>query len=162
MSKICIYIDVEPYLSQWFVHEQGGEVPVQLVRGSIESKLLELFLKQRPKDMLPERGDGKLAIAIPTFRHRPPEVYNYLTPSAKKALLKTLRNRFDLQLFADIHNFGSIGKLQEDIIYAWMEAHDIEATETNWNSIAKRYQRMRNIYLTIQRRNDKKMKKKSD
>ena len=27
-----------------------------------------------------------------------------------------------------------------------MEKHGIEMTETNWNAIAKRYQRQRNVY----------------
>ena len=77
MSQICLYISLEDYLAQWFVHEHGGEIPVQLIRGSVESKILEVYLTHRPEDELPDiAGDGKLAIAIPSFRNRPPEVFN--------------------------------------------------------------------------------------
>lgn len=44
MSNICIYLPLEDYLAQWFIHEQGGEVPVHLLRGSVESKLLQTYL----------------------------------------------------------------------------------------------------------------------
>ena len=108
MSQICLYIPLEDYLAQWFVHEQGGEVPVQLTRGSVESKILEVYLAHRP-------------------------------------------SRFDVQLWIDLHHFGKISKRQDELIYAWMEKHGIELTETNWNAIAKRYQRQRNVYLSRQR-----------
>ena len=42
MSQYTIYLDLEPYLAQWFIHEQGGEHPVTLTRGSAESDILEL------------------------------------------------------------------------------------------------------------------------
>ena len=38
------------------------------------------------------------------------------------------------------------------LIYAFMEKHNIEQTEKNWNAIAKRYQRKRDIYKRIERR----------
>ena len=73
MCQICLYIPLEDYLAQWFIHEHGGEVPVRLIRGSVESKILEVFLTHWPEDRLPDiAGDGKLAIVIPSFRNRPP------------------------------------------------------------------------------------------
>lgn len=161
MSNICIYIEVEPYLSQWFIHEQGGEMPVRLIRGSLESKLLELYLQKQPQDAVPDIGAGKLAIAIPTFRNRPPEVFNFLPERATRALLGIIRNRFDVQLYTDLHCFGNIGKRQDELIYAWMEKHCIDPTETNWNAIAKRYQRMRNVYLGRDRAKNQYSRKKS-
>ncbi len=146
MSKICIYIEMETYLAQWFIHEQGGETPVHLLRGSLESKILELYLQHRPDGVLPESAEGKLAIAIPSFRHKMPEVFNYLPKHATLALRGIIRNRFDVQLYTDLHNFGNITKRQDELIYAWMEKHGIELTETNWNAIAKRYQRQRKLY----------------
>ncbi len=146
MSKICIYIEMETYLAQWFIHEQGGENPVHLLRGSLESKILELYLQRRPDGVLPESAEGKLAIAIPTFRHKTPEVFNYLPEHATLALRNIIRNRFDVQLYSDLHNFGNITKRQDELIFAWMEKHEIELTEKNWNAIAKRYQRQRKLY----------------
>ena len=162
MSQICLYISLEDYLAQWFVHEHGGEIPVQLIRGSVESKILEVYLTHRPEDELPDiAGDGKLAIAIPSFRNRPPEVFNYLPQRALASLLTMIRNRFDIELWNDLHNFGRIGKRQDELIYAWMEKDGIEMTETNWNAIAKRYQRQRNIYMTRDRAKKQYSRKKS-
>ncbi len=151
MSQRCLYIPLEDYLAQWFIHEHGGEVPVHLTRGSVESKILEVYLTHRPEDQLPGiGGDGKLAIAIPSFCNRPPEVFNYLPQRALSSLLTIIRNRFDIQLWTDLHHFGKISKRQDELIYAWMEKHGIEMTETNWNAIAKRYQRQRTIYIKRQ------------
>lgn len=152
MSDICIYIPLEDYIAQWFVHEQGGTVPVRLTRGSVESKLLEVYLTHRPDDLLPDvQGEGKLAIAIPSFRNRPPESLNYLPQHALKSLLNIIRDRFDVQLWKDLHSFGKITNRQDELIYAWMEKHGIDLNETNWNTIAKRYQRQRKIYLMRKR-----------
>ena len=151
MSNLCIYLPLEDFLAQWFVNENGGEVPVHLVRGSVESKILEVYLTHRPQDLLPDTdGNGKLAIAIPSFRNRPPEVFNFLPKYAMASLINIIRNRFDIQLWNDLHHFGKITKRQDELIYAWMEKHGIEITETNWNAIAKRYQRQRNVYAKRQ------------
>jgi hypothetical protein len=131
---MCIYIELEDYLAQWFIHEQGGNLPVQLTRGSVESKILEVYLTALPEGELPQcSGEGKVAIAIPSFRNRPP--------------LNIIRNRFDIQLWKDLHQFGHISKRQDELIYAWMEKHGITINETNWNAIAKRYQRQRTVYI---------------
>lgn len=151
MSQICLYIPLEDYLAQWFIHENGGETPVHLLRGSVESKILEVYLTHRPAGVFPEMpGEGKLAVAIPSFRNRPPEVFNFLPKYAMAYLLNIIRNRFDIQLWNELHHFGKITKRQDELIYAWMEKHGIEITETNWNAIAKRYQRQRNVYLKRQ------------
>ena len=147
MSQICIYIAMEPYIAQWFVHDRGGKTPVELERGSVESKILEVFLAKRPPNVMPDfSADGKVAIYIPSFKYRPAETYNYLPKRAHAALLLSIRNRFDIELWNDLHTFGKIGKRQDELIYAWMEKHGIELTETNWNAIAKRYQRQRDLY----------------
>lgn len=162
MSQITLYIPLEDYLAQWFIHEQGGNVPVQLTRGSVESKILEVYLTHRPADALPDfGGEGKLAIAIPSFRNRPPEVFNHLPQRALTSLLNIIRNRFDIQLWSDLHHFGKISRRQDELIYAWMEKHGIKINETNWNSIAKRYQRQRNIYLNRERAKKQYSRKKS-
>lgn len=119
-----------------------------LTRGSVESKILEVYLAHRPEGMLPQRREeGMLPIFIPSFRNRPPEVFNYLPQRAMSALLAVIRNRFDIDLWNELHHFGKITSRQDELIYAWMEKHGIELTEKNWNAIAKRYQRQRNIYL---------------
>lgn len=160
MQSILLYIDIEPYLAQWYVNEQGGEIPVKPARGSIEAAILETFLQQPPvtiKVMPPQQG--QLAIALPDSKLKPPQTFHYLPPRACSLLLSTLRNRFDLALWTTLHKFSSVFHRQDDLIYAFMEKNGIEPTETNWNAIAKRYQRKRNYYLAYERR--KKMLKKS-
>jgi hypothetical protein len=143
----CIYIELEDYLAQWFINDHGGTVPVQLSRGSVESKILEVYLSSLPEGEKPQIShDGATPIAIPNFRNRPPETFNYLPKRARAALLNIIRNRFDIQLYKDLHQFGHIGKRQDELIYAWMEKHGIAISETNWNAIAKRYQRQRTVY----------------
>ena len=152
MSQICIYIELDNYLAQWFINEQGGQSPVSLIRGSVESKILEVYLNKQPDDCKPETSsEYTVGIYIPTFRHRPAEIYNYLPKHAKAALVSSIRNRFDIALWNDLHHFGRIGRRQDELIYAWMEKHGIEINESNWNAIAKRYQRQRDIYLSRQR-----------
>ena len=41
MSEYCVYLKMPSYLRQWFIHRHGGSNPVNLIRGSIESKLLQ-------------------------------------------------------------------------------------------------------------------------
>ena len=54
MSNFCVYVELEPYLAQWFIHEQGGASPVNLIKGSVESKILYTFLTKPPKDYYTE------------------------------------------------------------------------------------------------------------
>lgn len=160
MSDICIHIELDPYLRQWFIHDFGGE-PVVLGRASIESKILETFLIETPHNASPELpGENTVAIRIPTFRYKDAATHNYLPVAAREALKETIRNRFDVELFNDLHTFGRIGKRLDNVVYAWMEAHGIENNETNWNAVTKRYQRERRYYLDRSRKKNRKKSRK--
>ena len=159
MSDICLYIPLEDYLADWFVNEQGGNRPVRLMRGSIESGLLETFLQTPPEDYVPEvEEEGKLAIIIPSFRHKPPERFFYLPPMAVDAVVTCIRRRFDVCMWQTLHRFSSVFQRQDKLIYAFMEKHGIDPTEKNWNAIAKRYQRKREIYRRMERRKNNSQK----
>ena len=148
MSNICVYLqNVEPYLKQWFIHEHGGEYPVSLVRGSVESNILMLFLENKKADHIEAIDEKTLAIYIPSYKRCDPRNRNFLPERAKVALHKCIKNRFDVQMWQDLHQFNNLGLQIDDIIYAWMEQHGIELSEMNWNAIAKRYQRKRRAYL---------------
>lgn len=84
-----------------------------------------------------------VAIELPYFRNKDPRVYNWLSPRARTAIAECLRVQFDVQLWQDLHTVGNIGREQKTLIYAWMEKYGIECTDTNWNTIAKKYQRKR-------------------
>lgn len=153
MSGFCLYFEMEDYLAQWFIHEQGGFLPVRLFKGSAESIFLELNLRKSPADEPPESpANGNVAVAIPTFRNLPPTVYNYLGQRAKAAFISILRDRFDLQLWGAIHKFGKLKRdTKKALIEAFMENKGIEITDKNWNAVDKRYNRMREEYEKCRR-----------
>ena len=152
MSNYTIHLDLEPYLAQWFIHEQGGEHPITLTRGSIESDILELFLTKQPMFVPPFAGKEATSVYIPTFKHKDVRTYNYLPPRASLALKKAIRTRFVIALWNDLYKFENIGKRNDELIYAWMEAHGIELNETNWCAISKIYYRKRKVYLAQKNR----------
>lgn len=152
MSDYSINLELPTYLSQWLLHENGGEQPIAMPKLSLENKILELCLMKLPHNARPDvRTETSVAIAIPTFRRKPPATYNYLPANARDELKKAIRSRFIVQLFQDLHKFGYIGKRKDNLFYAWMEAHGIEPTETNWCAIAKIYQRLHRNYLERER-----------
>lgn len=156
MADFYIYIPLESYLSQWFVNRHGGVNPVKLRRGCAESDILEVFLTQPPSGYVPAPcPEGSVPVIIPAYKYKPAHVYNYLPPAAVDAFVHEVRKQFDVELWSDLFRFGNIGRRRDNLIYAWMEAHGIEATDRNWNAIAKRYQRKRKWTLA----NTKKAKK---
>lgn len=149
---MLLYLPLDDYLAQWFAHEQGGNIPVRLLRGSVESNYLELFLTTPPEDYVPESPEGCLPILLPNFRSKDTRDNYYLPPKAKEGLITCIRTRFDLAMWNTLHRFHSVFQRQDALIYAFMEKNGIELSEKNWNAIAKRYQRKRDIYLRVMRR----------
>lgn len=166
MNAFFIYLALPPYLAQWYanectkIHNRDNascphEVyrfpnPVIPVRGSAESGVIESWLDKQPKDALPALApdDATIAIQIPSFSGMPVEYYNYFSPSAKEVLVDTIRNRFQVALFSDIHKARAKNPAAriDLLINAWMEKNCIEYNDTNWNAIAKIYQRKRDVY----------------
>lgn len=147
MSQYLLYLNLEPYLAQWFVHEMGGS-PVRLPKGCAEADIIEMFLIPTPSDALPDLpGNDKVPIYIPTFKYKDVRYYNYLSPRARLALVRCISNSFKVQLWQDIHTLHNTDYRITDIIYAWMEMHGIECNEKNWETIRQMYFRKRKIYL---------------
>lgn len=132
------------------------------MRNSAESGVIFDWLDKQPKDALPDVApdDATIAIRIPSFPGMPVEFYNYLSPSAKEVLIDTIRNRFQVALFNDIHKARAKNPAAriDLLINAWMEKNCIEFNDTNWNAIAKIYQRKRDVYRHTLK-SQKKMKK---
>lgn len=148
-----IYLELEDYLAQWLIHDMGGNNPVRLIRGSMEWCLLEQFLKTPPDDYVPQTSaPGLLCIELPNFRSKDTRYNYYLPPRAADALKACIRTRFDIVMWSALHKFANLFQRQDNLIYAFMESNGIELTEKNWNAIAKRYQRKRDIYKRIERR----------
>jgi hypothetical protein len=155
MSDIVIYIRLDPYLAQWLRHEHFGS-PIEFPKNSTEYDIIELGLMPKPylaSVMGP--GENHVAIALPFFKNKDVRYNNYLPKNAQRALAQCIRTRFVVALWKDLYKFGYIGKRKQDLIWAWMEAHGIEASETNWNTIAKIYLRKRNVYREQKRKEEK-------
>lgn len=163
MSEFTLSFQCEDYLRQWCINDAGGSSPVRLRKNSPESNLLRFCLRPKSKaEPEPEIIGTPLIVYIPTFRHMNPEVYNNISSAGKKAFMKILKKRFDLQLWDDLNPIYSFGINKEDLIYAWMEAHGIEPTEKNFNSVAKRLQRIRERIQTNARVRKYRMERKKN
>ena len=152
-SNFMAYLKLEPYLAQWVAHEHG--FPIRFPRGSIENDIIELGLKIRGDDEpvdLP--GEGMYPVVIPFYKYKDVMTYNHLSESSKDQLIHCLKVRFAIALWNDLFKFGHIGKQRQDLIYAWMDAHDIDDTETNWNTISKIYTRKREAYRKQKQRSN--------
>ena len=149
MSEYCVYLKMPSYLRQWFIHRHGGGNPVQLIRGSIESKLLQRATIKMPQGVMPPRQqEGEVAINIPYNKKHDPRFYNYITETGKNALISRIKEDFDIDVWEYLHDFGKVGAQQKDLIYLFMEQRGIKEDGTCWDAIAKIYQRLRKNYLT--------------
>jgi hypothetical protein len=148
MSEFCIYLKMPSYLRQWFIHRHGGNDPVTLRRGSIESKMLQRATVPQPPGTFPaKKQEGEVAIQIPYSKSHDPRYYNHITETGKRALLNCIKDDFDIDVWEYLHDFGKIGRQQKDLIYLFMEQRGILEDGTCWDAIAKIYQRLRNLYL---------------
>ena len=159
MSDYHIYLKMPSYLRQWFVHRHSGSEPVRLHNGSVESKLIKLALVKAPEFIFPHKQqEDEVAICIPYSKQRDPRTYNHISDTAKRALLENIKNAFAVDCWTFLHDFGSIGKQQKDLIYLFMEQRGIKEDGSCWDAIAKVYQRLRKNYLTNEckrKRNEK-------
>lgn len=161
-SKIvyCIYLELEPYLKEWVINDCGGTLPLRFPKLSIENIFLKSYLTKLPHNMLPDFPTStSVAIALPYFKIKNPEYYNYLPKAAKHELKQCIRERFKMDLWMTLHKFGWIGKRRDKLIEAFMESRDIEVNDTNTNTILKIYQRQYKSYLENKRYSENKKKK---
>ena len=162
MSEKVLHIELPPYLAQWYIHANGGEQPVTLPRLSTENRLLEMCLIRRPRNLAEEElPESYVTIAIPEFKYKPSEDFNYLPKPAVEELASCIRNRFIIDFWGDMHRASNIGRRKDLLIEAWMLAHGIEYNDTNWNALAKIYQRQQTNYRVRRFRAKQKSKKKS-
>jgi hypothetical protein len=166
MKDFLIYLCLPPYLAQWYandcnqVHNRDKATcsreiyrfptPVVPVRGSQESGVIQTHLQKQPVEgPQPAPDNATIAIVIPSFPYKPVEYYNYVPRVGLEHLEDTIRNRFQVELYDDIHEARRITpKARIDLlISAWMEDHCIEDDDTNFRTLLKIYQRRREAYL---------------
>ena len=149
------------YLRQWFVHRHGGGNPVSLIRGSIESKLLQKATMPLPYGVLPPRQqEDEVAVYIPDSKSHDPRTYNYITETGKRVLVSRIKDDFDIDVWEYLHDFGKVGSQQKDLIFLFMEQRGIHEDGTCWDSIAKIYQRLRKNYLTNNSKKSSRLQKR--
>ena len=146
MEEIIIYLKLDPYLAQWLSNEHGG-TPIVFPKNSAENDVLELGLIRKPLlAIAPGPGENRVPIVVPYFKNKDVRKCNFLPASGRRSLARCIRSRFVITLWNDLYKFGNIGKRKQDLIWTWMEAHGIEANETNFNTIVKIYKRKRDVY----------------
>lgn len=159
-ERVYIYLELEPYLRQWLINDNGGESPVVFRKYSIENRILKIYLIPLPPNAVPNLpSETSVAIVIPEYPGGDPKRVNYLPVAAMKELHDCIRERFLIELWTDLHQFGHIGKRRDKLIEAWMEAHGIVVNDTNFNTLAKIYQRQHKAYTARVRRAKKSSKK---
>lgn len=161
--KYTFFLNLEPYLAQFLIHENGGETPIKLKRGTAEADILALHLRRRPKDpdYIPqlEPEPGQVEIQIPCYKHIDIREHNYVSDRAAMCIHACIRHRFCVELWRDLYTIGNITKRTDMLIDEWMAKHGIEQNEKNWNTIAKILQRKRAIYCAGKRLTDRKTSK---
>lgn len=161
MSEFTVDIKMHKYLAQWLTHEMGGE-PIELPRGSSESKILQVYITRPPTvEPIEDNKNNLVAVKvyIPDNKIKDPMYYNYLPRAAQKLFVKCVHDRFTIKLFKDLRSIGKIGIERKKLIVAWMRSNGIEYTGSNWDLIEKNYIRADNAYRQSIFRDKKKSKK---
>ena len=159
-TEVLLYVKFEPYLAQWLINDNGGTTPIVFRKYSIENRILRSFLTPLPPNAAPNlRTENSVPVVIPEYPGGDPANVNYLPVAAMKMLHDAIRERFLIELWTSLHQFGHIGKRRQDLVIAWMDVHGIEVNDTNFNTILKIYQRQHKSYMTKIRRSKKSSKK---
>lgn len=151
--KMEIYLNLPSYLRAWFLcanldispesitDSTVGEFP----KGSIERNILQFSLRTPRGDERPvlRCPDGWTAVRVPVFKGVNQECRNYLPEKGRVALESTIRARFDNDLWTLIKNVEPRKYPIKDLLWAWMDSRGIEITDTNYQAVMKRAQRLR-------------------
>ena len=126
MNDYLIYLCLPPYLAQWYAHECN-----QVHNRDKATCPREIY--RFPTPVVPVRGSQESGV-VPRI--------------GLEHLADTIRNRFQVELFDDIHEARRITpKTRIDLlVMAWMEDHCIEDDDTNFRTLLKIYQRRRDAY----------------
>ncbi|MDE6272890.1 MAG: hypothetical protein K2M31_07780 [Muribaculaceae bacterium] len=162
-KELILFLD--PYLAQWWKHSLGGDEPVNLPKVAVERKYIVANAVvtdyNQDIDNKIEEGMESVRIALPRSLVQPPGKIVFLKKKARNNLAEMIRNSFDIDLWNDVHDYRNVGVEQKKIIEAWMELHDVEITDKNFNAVIKRYQRLRKAYLSNMRVKKFRQKRKS-
>lgn len=152
MSKFTFNLVLPSWLAQWFISHNGGDYPVKLHKGSVESIIVQRFsLRKKDTDTVDVASSGSVAIEIPESKAKPASSYCFIPEYAKKLVAKSISENFNLCLATDIVKPCFPVELKKDLIEAWMIKNNIEFTDTNYLGIEKRFDRLRSNMLSAKR-----------
>lgn len=143
MSQFVIYIKLEKYLSEWLTHSLG--CPVRFPNGSNENAVIRAFIQKTPDNEKPEIAhDDATPIYIPYSKAKPPESYNYMTDSGKKAVREAIMDLFTRNLWNELRPIDNINIGVNTRIAAWCEMHGIGLDRVE--TVRQKYYRIREAY----------------
>ncbi|MCM1490721.1 MAG: hypothetical protein NC095_07840 [Muribaculum sp.] len=160
--KNVIHISLPKFMAAWLVNDAGG-CPVSFTKNSVEFLIMEQFSVSDPAlsvEIIGDDAEQMVPVIMPKFKYKD-DSYHFLTEKGRKALESCIKDRFNIALWKALHKFGHIGKNRAYLILAWMEANGIPDDGSNWDAIEKRYQRLRNAYLSKSRQKKTRDNKKN-
>lgn len=143
MSDFVFYIKLEKYLSQWLTHSLGH--PVRFPAQSNENSVIRRFLQKLPDGKQPElMFNGATAIVIPDSKAKDPEVFNYLGPRAKEAVIEAIEDLFRRNMWTELGDLSDASVGLNKMLAAWCELHGID--DDYVETVRQKYYRIRNAY----------------
>ena len=144
MSKFLVYLKVKPFVRQWLTFHFGN--PVSFPAQSAENACLRRFLSRLPSGKNPDmQAEDEVAVCLPDSKQKPLITYNYLSPSAKAAVVECIEDTFRLQMWKELNGVENCGCSILTGVRAWCEGNGISLDYDY--TLKMRYQRMRNAYL---------------
>lgn len=145
MSQFCIYVKLQPFVSQFLQHSLGN--PVEFPPQSVENGTIHCFIDRLPAGKQPDvAADDLTAIRIPDSKTKPAANYNYLSPRGKNAVVECCELLFNRNLWVELGDMSALGCKTMTAIYAWCEKHGISIDYAD--TIRQRYYRMRDNYTS--------------
>lgn len=141
MSNFVIYLQLEPFVSQWLTHSYGS--PVKFPAQSVENATIRRFLAKQPEGATSIEREGT-AIALPDSKAKPTLVYNHLGKHGKAALTECIEDNFKRCLWMEMcdADFDRMGMTRA--MCAWCEMHGISVEYAD--TIRQRFYRIRESY----------------
>lgn len=160
-----IHLNLPQYLREWFLNQCGEECGISAVgefpRASVERAILSMALRplrpgEAPQIRCPE---GWTRVRVPVFRGLNLESRNYLPDSGRIALETSIRSRFDADLWTTVRDMDYKILPMKNTLELWMESRGIAITDSNWQAVVKRAQRIRQRWKSTLRQRASRLRK---
>ena len=145
MSDFVFYLQLKPFVRQYYVHHYGE--PVRFEPGSVSnSKIISVLNIRRGEKQEEEVPEGALAFAIPTTKQKDPKYWNFVTPHGKKLIIQHLEAVMLSNLWTEMEQMCSDDSQLQQAAYAWCEMHGISLDYAD--TIRMKYYREKKKFLS--------------